>query len=171
MNAPLFPDCLCKSCKSSSLYFYSMINISKWVQSLCKGIHKMFNFNPKKPGGGRILPVGADIACIPSIFIKTSQIVFGKSSLISAFAKKFGEVENDINKPRGRWKRPSIFQMSHLNKKIMLPKANEQRKKKRICQVFHKKKSESFDKNWRNGGRFSKFDQFCATRIFDFSTS
>ena len=64
----------------------------------------MFNFNPKKPGGegGGFCPSGTDIACIPSIFIKTSQIVFGKSSLISAFAKKFGEVENDINKPRGR---------------------------------------------------------------------
>ena len=31
LNVPLFPDCLCKSCKSSSLYFYSMINILKWV--------------------------------------------------------------------------------------------------------------------------------------------
>ena len=42
--------------------------------------------------------------------------------------------------PRGRWKRSSIFQTSHPSKKSMLPKANEQRKKKTICEIFHQKK-------------------------------
>jgi hypothetical protein len=32
-----------------------------------------------------------------------------------------------------------------------------------------KKNSESFDENWRNGERFSKFGQFCDTYFFDFS--
>ena len=30
----------------------------------------------------------------------------------------------------------------------MLPKSNEQRKKKTICQISHQKKSESFDENF-----------------------
>ena len=42
--------------------------------------------------------------------------------------------------PRGRWKRSSIFQMSHPSKKSMHPKANEQKKKKTICEIFHQKK-------------------------------
>ena len=32
------------------------------------------------------------------------------------------------------------FQASHPSKKSMLPKANEQRKKKTICEIFHQKK-------------------------------
>ena len=46
--------------------------------------------------------------------------------------------------PRGCWKRSSIFQALHPSKKSMLPKANEQRQKKSICEIFHQKKSESF---------------------------
>ena len=42
--------------------------------------------------------------------------------------------------PRGRWKRSSIFQSSHPSQKNMLSKANEQKKKKTICQIFHQKK-------------------------------
>jgi hypothetical protein len=57
------------------------------------------------------------------------------------------------------------------SQKNMLLKANDQKKKKTICQIFHKKKSESFDENYRNGGRFYKFGQFCTTFIFDFSTT
>ena len=33
-------------------------------------------FNPKSPGGEGIYPSGTDMACMPSIFIKTSQIFF-----------------------------------------------------------------------------------------------
>ena len=32
---------------------------------------------------------GADMACIPSILIKTSQFFFGENCLISALTKKF----------------------------------------------------------------------------------
>ena len=39
------------------------------------------------------------------------------------------------------------FQTSHPSIKSMLLKANDQRKKKTICQIFHQKKSESFDEN------------------------
>ena len=41
--------------------------------------------------------------------------------------------------PRGP-KRASNFQASHPSKKSMLSKANEQKKKKTICQIFHQKK-------------------------------
>ena len=78
---------------------------------------------------------------MPSIFIKTPQIFFDESCGISAFTKNFFEKLRVIEiGPRGRWKRSSIFQTSHPSKKSMLPKANEQRKKKTICQIFHKKK-------------------------------
>ena len=101
---------------------------------------------------------------------KLLKFFFDESCGISAFTKNFFEKLRTIEiGPRGRWKRSSIFQMSHPSKKSMHTKANEQRKKKTICKIFHqKKKSESFDENWRNGGRFSKFGQFCA-RCFDFS--
>ena len=36
----------------------------------------------------------------------------------------------------------------------------------RKVEYFTKKNSESFDENWRNGGCFSKFGQFCVTCIF-----
>ena len=42
------------------------------------------------------------------------------------------------------WKRSSIFQTSHPSKKSMLPKANDLRKKKTICQIFHQKKIRKF---------------------------
>ena len=81
------------------------------------------------------------MACMPSIFIKTSQIFFVESCWISAFTKKFfGKLRLLEVGPRGRWKRSSIFQSSHPSKKSMLSKANEQKKKKTICQIFHQKK-------------------------------
>ena len=35
--------------------------------------------------------------------------------------------------------------------------------RRRFVRSFTKKKSESFDENWRNGRCFSKFGQFCTT--------
>ena len=55
-----------------------------------------------------------DKACIPSIFIKTSQFFFDESCVISAFTKFFFEKLRMIEIGlRGRWKRSSIFQSSH----------------------------------------------------------
>ena len=49
----------------------------------------------KNPGGG-----DADIACIPSIFIKLLKFFFDESCVISAFTKIFfWEVEDDRNRP------------------------------------------------------------------------
>ena len=59
------------------------------------------------------------------------------SKLLKFFFEKLRMIEIG---PRGRWKRSSIFQMSHPSKKSMHPKANEQRKKKTICEIFHQKK-------------------------------
>ena len=43
-----------------------------------------------------------DMACIPSIFIKTSQIFFGESCLMSAFTKNFlGKLRMIAIGPRG----------------------------------------------------------------------
>ena len=42
--------------------------------------------------------------------------------------------------PCGRRKRSSIFQSLHPSQKNMLPKANDQKKKKTICKIFHQKK-------------------------------
>jgi hypothetical protein len=51
-------------------------------------------------GGGCGKTLSTDIACMPSIFIKTSQFFFGESCLMSAFTKNFfWEVEDDRNKP------------------------------------------------------------------------
>ena len=106
------------------------------------------------------------------VFLQFHQIFsnfFGESCLMSAFIKIFFEKLRMIEiGPRGCWKRSSIFQTLHPSKKSMLPKANKQRKKKTICQIFHQKKSESFDENWRNGQRFSKFGQFWVKCVFDF---
>ena len=72
---------------------------------------------------------------------KLLKFFFDESCGISAFTKFFFEILRMIEiGPRGRWKRSSIFQMSHPSKKSMLPKANEQRKKKTICEIFHQKK-------------------------------
>ena len=72
---------------------------------------------------------------------KLLKFFFDESCGISAFTKIFFEKLRVIEiGPRGRWKRSSIFQTSHPSKKSMLPKANEQRKKKTICEIFHQKK-------------------------------
>jgi hypothetical protein len=78
------------------------------------------------------------MACIPSIFIKTFQNFF----LMKAVLKFFWEVEDD--KKGGSERGYSFFSFSQKN---MLPKANEQKKKKMICQIFQQKNSESFDEN------------------------
>ena len=81
------------------------------------------------------------MACIPSIFIKTSQIFFWWKLFDFSFHQIFfGKLRMLKVGPRGRWKRSSIFQTSHPSKKSMLPKANDQRKQKTICQIFHQKK-------------------------------
>ena len=56
-------------------------------------------------GGGGVQngPLDTDKACIPSIFIKTSQLFFGESCLMSAFTKKCFEKLRMIEiGPRGR---------------------------------------------------------------------
>ena len=69
-------------------------------------------------GGGWFNPSSMDMACIPSIFIKTSQFFFDESCLISAFTKIFfGKLRTLKLGPRGRWKRASIFQTSQPSKK------------------------------------------------------
>ena len=72
---------------------------------------------------------------------KLLKFFFVESCWISAFTKKFfGKLRLLEVGPRGRWKRSSIFQSSHPSQKSMLSKANEQKKKKTICQIFHQKK-------------------------------
>ena len=87
---------------------------------------------------------------------KLLKIFFDERCVISAFTKIFFEKLRMIEiGARGRWKRSSIFQMSHPSKKNMHQKANEQRKKMKICEIFYKKKSESFDKNYLNLANFA----------------
>ena len=79
--------------------------------------------------GEQLVHPGMDMVCIPSIFIKTSQFFFDESCLISAVTNFFGGKLRMLKVgPRGHWKRASIFQASHPNKKRMLPKANDHRK-------------------------------------------
>ena len=53
--------------------------------------------------GEQLVHPGMDMACIPSIFIKTSQIFFDESCLISAFTKIFfGKLRMLKVGPRGR---------------------------------------------------------------------
>ena len=85
------------------------------------------------------------LAWIWRVFLQFSskllKFFFDESCLISAFTKIFfGKLRMLKVGPRGRWKRASIFQASHPSKKSMLPKANDQRKQKTICQIFHQKK-------------------------------
>ena len=70
------------------------------------------------------------------------RLVVRESCVISAFTKNFFEKLRMIEiGARGRWKRSSIFQMSHPSKKSMHPKANEQKKKRRqFVRSFTKKK-------------------------------
>ena len=72
---------------------------------------------------------------------KLLKFFFDESCVISAFTKIFFEKLRMIEiGPRGRWKRSSIFQMSHPSKKSMHTKANNKRKKETICEIFHQKK-------------------------------
>ena len=77
--------------------------------------HKICNFEStltlKHAGGSCGKTSGTDMACIPSIFIKTSQIYFGESCLTSAL---------------GGAKRGHLFFNCHiLAKKNMLSKAKK----------------------------------------------
>ena len=99
------------------------------------------------------------------------QSTFAESCLMSAFAKFFfGKLKIIEIGPRGHWKRSSIFQLSQPSQKIYSQKLTI-RKKDNLWDLSHTKKSEIFDENWRNGGCFSEFSQFCATCTFDFSAS
>ena len=63
--------------------------------------------------GGFNSPSVADIAFIPSIFIKILKFIFYESFVILAFTKFFFEQLRMIEiGPRVRWKRSSIFQAS-----------------------------------------------------------
>jgi hypothetical protein len=58
------------------------------------------------------------MACIPSIFIKTSQIVFGESCLMSAFTKIFfGKLWMIEIGPRGAERGHPFFRCRILAKK------------------------------------------------------
>ena len=102
----------------------------------------MPSFNPNKPGGGAAAAHRLQISLVFLQFSsKLLKFFFDESCGISAFTKNFFEKLRVIEiGPRGRWKRSSIFQTSHPSQKSMLPKANEQRKKKTICEIFHQKK-------------------------------
>ena len=70
---------------------------------------------------------------------------FGESCLMSAFTKIFfWEVEDDKNRPRGRWKRSSIFQMSHPSQKVCSQMIWACQKKFRFVRSFTKKKFRKF---------------------------
>ena len=100
------------------------------------------DINPKNcGGGGRIQPIECRYGVYAFNFHQNFSIFFVESCWISAFTKIFfGKLRLLEVGPRGRWKRSSIFQSSHPSKKSMLSKANEQKKKKTICQIFHQKK-------------------------------
>ena len=100
-----------------------------------------FMLTLKTAGVGGFNPSSADMACMPSIFIKTSQLFFVESCWISAFTKIFlGKLRMLEVGPRGRWKRSSIFQSSHPSQKNMLSKANKQKEKEDDLQDLSPKK-------------------------------
>jgi hypothetical protein len=69
--------------------FVILIYDSVIKQACCYIKQPMHIVTLKLAGGGGFCQLSTDIACIPSIFIKTSQILFGESCLMSAFTKKF----------------------------------------------------------------------------------
>jgi hypothetical protein len=87
-----------------------------------------------------------------SIFIKTSQLFFGESCLMSAFTKQFfGKlrmIEIDPRWRTGAERGHPLIRLSHPSKKSMLPKLTINKgKRRRFVRSFNKKKSESFDEN------------------------
>ena len=91
-------------------------------------------------GVGGIHPSSMDMACIPSIFIKTFKFFFGESGLMSAFTKIFfGKLRMIEIGPRGRWKGASIFQASHPSKKVCTQKLTITGKRRRFVKSFTKK--------------------------------
>ena len=83
------------------------------IEALCTGVNMTISFyfahsnetlTLKDVGGGaQNDPLVTDKACMPSIFIKTPQIFFDESCVISAFTKKFFEKLRMIEiGPRGR---------------------------------------------------------------------
>ena len=93
--------------------------------------------------------------------------------LMSAFTKIFfGKLRMIEKGPGGAEKgHPFLLGCCTLAKKVCSQKLKIKGKRRRFVRSFTKKNSESFDENWRNGGRFSKFGQFCATCTFDFSAT
>ena len=67
---------------------------------------------------------------------------------------------NRSNAIGGAEKGHPFFRRHILAKKVCSQKLTIKGKWGRFVRSFPPKKSESFDKNWRNGGRFSKFRQF-----------
>ena len=69
----------------------------------CRKVESTKWLTLKTAGGGCGMTSVADMACMPSIFIKTSQIFFVESCWISAFTKKFfGKLRLLEVGPRGR---------------------------------------------------------------------
>ena len=98
----------------------------------------------KIPRGG-MYPLVMDMACIPSIFIKTVQKNLGESWHQPSFPEIVANLLRIIEIcHRGCWKWSFIFRMSHHSQKHMLPKAMIRWIKNLICQIFHEKKIRKF---------------------------
>ena len=66
-----------------------------------------------------------------------------------------------------RWKSSSIFRLHILAKKVCSRELTN-KGKKRFVKSFTKKKIQKVERNWRNGGCFSKVGQSWITCAFDF---
>ena len=102
----------------------------------------MWQFNPKRCGGrGRFCPEGTDMGCIPSIFIKTSQISFWWKLIdVGHFLRLlricWGYYKEAIGGAEGGH---PFFSRRILAKNFYSQKLMN-KKKKTICQIFHQKK-------------------------------
>ena len=116
------------------------------------------SLNPKKPGGGVESTHRMQISLVFLQFSsKLLKFFFDESCGISAFTKIFFEKLGIIEiGARGRWKRSSIFQVSHPSQ-VCSQKPWVCIKEFDLSDLSPKKNSESFDENWQNDGHFSKF--------------
>ena len=108
--------------------------------------------------GGWFNPSSMNKACIPLIFIKTSQFSFQFFVWWKLFdVRKFKKLSMIKIDHRGCWKRSFIFQALHPSQKLWSNK-----KKKSIYQIF------LYQKILRN---IEETDQFSVTCTFDFSAT
>ena len=149
-------------CNLSAIYIgRNQINIKNiaWVNS-----------KARKRGGGFCPPI-TDMACIPSVFIKT-PLIFGESCSMSAFTKDFlGKLRMIELGPRGRWKRSSIFQTSHPSKKVCSQKLTIKGKKDNLFDLSRKKKNQKFWWKLKKCRTFFKIGLILRHMYFDFSAT